>query len=87
MYPLLCLVSVFLSKLRFHGDDDLQAGNIGVLQGAERFDQSRGYKFSTYVQYWVRKSMSTLVAKHARGIRIPVCFLDLMDCISLNISR
>ncbi|KAK4485890.1 hypothetical protein RD792_008541 [Penstemon davidsonii] len=52
-------------------EDLIQAGNLGVLQGAERFDQSRGYKFSTYVQYWIRKSMSTLVARHARGIRIP----------------
>ncbi|KAH6783596.1 RNApolymerase sigma-subunit C [Perilla frutescens var. hirtella] len=52
-------------------EDLIQAGNIGVLQGAERFDQSRGYKFSTYVQYWIRKSMSTLVSRHARGVRIP----------------
>ncbi|XP_057799717.1 LOW QUALITY PROTEIN: RNA polymerase sigma factor sigC-like [Salvia miltiorrhiza] len=52
-------------------EDLIQAGRIGVLQGAERFDQSRGYKFSTYVQYWIRKSMSTLVARHARGVRIP----------------
>ncbi|XP_073125503.1 RNA polymerase sigma factor sigC-like isoform X2 [Henckelia pumila] len=51
--------------------DLIQAGNLGVLQGAERFDQSRGYKFSTYVQYWIRKSISTLIARHARGIRIP----------------
>ncbi|KAL8522150.1 hypothetical protein ACS0TY_012339 [Phlomoides rotata] len=52
-------------------EDLIQAGNIGVLQGAERFDQSRGYKFSTYVQYWIRKSIATLVARHARGVRIP----------------
>lgn len=52
-------------------EDLIQAGNFGVLQGAERFDQSRGYKFSTYVQYWIRKSMSMLVARHARGVRIP----------------
>ncbi|XP_042031853.1 RNA polymerase sigma factor sigC-like isoform X2 [Salvia splendens] len=52
-------------------EDLIQAGWIGVLQGAERFDQSRGYKFSTYVQYWIRKSMSTLVARHARGVRVP----------------
>ncbi|XP_073307024.1 RNA polymerase sigma factor sigC [Primulina huaijiensis] len=49
----------------------IQAGNLGVLQGAERFDQSRGFKFSTYVQSWIRKSISTLIARHARGIRIP----------------
>ncbi|XP_059657118.1 RNA polymerase sigma factor sigC [Cornus florida] len=52
-------------------EDLIQAGKSGVLQGAERFDHTRGYKFSTYVQYWIRKSMSTLVAQHARGIRIP----------------
>ncbi|KAL3650772.1 hypothetical protein CASFOL_007175 [Castilleja foliolosa] len=52
-------------------EDLVQAGNMGVLQGAERFDQTRGYKFSTYVQYWIRKSMSTLIARHARGVRIP----------------
>ncbi|XP_062101354.1 RNA polymerase sigma factor sigC [Humulus lupulus] len=51
--------------------DLLQAGKIGVLQGAERFDHTRGYRFSTYVQYWIRKSMSRLVARHARGIKVP----------------
>ncbi|KAG9145597.1 hypothetical protein Leryth_021545 [Lithospermum erythrorhizon] len=53
-------------------EDLIQAGYSGVLQGAERFDDTRGYKFSTYVQYWIRKSMSTLVSQHARGIRIPM---------------
>lgn len=52
-------------------DDLLQAGYVGVLQGAERFDSTRGYKFSTYVQYWIRKSISRMVARYARGILIP----------------
>ncbi|PON71375.1 RNA polymerase sigma factor [Trema orientale] len=52
-------------------DDLLQAGKLGVLQGAERFDHTRGYKFSTYVQYWIRKSMSRLVTQNARGIKVP----------------
>ncbi|XP_052211345.1 LOW QUALITY PROTEIN: RNA polymerase sigma factor sigC [Diospyros lotus] len=52
-------------------EDLIQAGNLGVLQGAVRFDHTKGYKFSTYVQYWIRKSMSALVAQHSRGIRIP----------------
>ncbi|XP_031250296.1 RNA polymerase sigma factor sigC-like [Pistacia vera] len=51
--------------------DLVQAGNFGVLQGAERFDHTRGYRFSTYVQYWIRKSISRMVAQHARGIKIP----------------
>ncbi|KAJ4708139.1 RNA polymerase sigma factor [Melia azedarach] len=51
--------------------DLLQAGRFGVLQGAERFDHTRGYRFSTYVQFWIRKSMSKMVALNARGIKIP----------------
>ncbi|PWA61721.1 RNA polymerase sigma-70 like domain-containing protein [Artemisia annua] len=51
--------------------DLIQAGNVGVLQGAERFDRSRGYKFSTYVQYWIKKSLLMLLSRHAREIRIP----------------
>ncbi|KAK1311697.1 RNA polymerase sigma factor sigC [Acorus calamus] len=53
-------------------DDLIQAGNMGILQGAERFDNTRGYRFATYVQYWIRKSMSMLVARHSRGIHIPI---------------
>lgn len=52
-------------------EDLIQAGNLGLLQGAERFDPSRGYRFSTYVQYWIRKSMLKIVERHARGIQIP----------------
>ncbi|KAE8658080.1 RNA polymerase sigma factor sigC [Hibiscus syriacus] len=49
----------------------IQAGSIGVLQGAERFDHTRGYKFATYIQYWIRKSILRMVARHARGIQVP----------------
>ncbi|XWS26374.1 hypothetical protein CRYUN_Cryun26dG0026900 [Craigia yunnanensis] len=52
-------------------EDLIQAGSLGVLQGAERFDHTRGYKFSTYIQYWIRKSISRTVARHARGIQVP----------------
>ncbi|CAM8961621.1 unnamed protein product [Rhodiola kirilowii] len=52
-------------------EDLIQAGNVGVLKGAERFDHARGCKFSTYIQYWIRKSMSALVSRHVRGILIP----------------
>ncbi|XWS70277.1 hypothetical protein CRYUN_Cryun03dG0034700 [Craigia yunnanensis] len=52
-------------------EDLIQAGSLGVLQGAEWFDHTRGYKFSTYIQYWIRKSISRMVALHARGIQVP----------------
>ncbi|KAD5508170.1 hypothetical protein R6Q59_031213 [Mikania micrantha] len=51
--------------------DLIQAGNVGVLQGAERFDRNRGYKFSTYVQYWIKKSLLMFLSRHSREIRIP----------------
>lgn len=53
-------------------EDLIQAGNVGLLQGAERFDHTRGYQFSTYVQYWIRKAMSQLVSRHGRGIKVPL---------------
>lgn len=66
LLPLVC--SAKISSFNF------QAGNLGLLQGAERFDPTRGYRFSTYVQYWIRKSMLKIVERHARGIQIPVCY-------------
>ncbi|KAL5728940.1 hypothetical protein ACHQM5_001961 [Ranunculus cassubicifolius] len=53
-------------------EDLYQAGNVGVLKGAERFDHERGCQFSTYVQYWIRKEMSSLIEHHSREIHIPV---------------
>ncbi|KAL9226862.1 hypothetical protein vseg_002625 [Gypsophila vaccaria] len=67
---------LFLAKnyqgLGVSHEDLIQAGNIGILQGAERFDHTRGYQFSTYVQYWIRKAMSQLVSRHGRGIKVPL---------------
>ncbi|KAJ1380346.1 Winged helix-like DNA-binding domain superfamily, partial [Sesbania bispinosa] len=68
------LVLYLARKYRGSGialEDLLQAGYVGVLQGAERFDSTRGYRFSTYVQYWIRNSMSRMVLRYARGVAIP----------------
>ncbi|XP_038710553.1 RNA polymerase sigma factor sigC isoform X2 [Tripterygium wilfordii] len=64
-------------------EDLLQAGYLGVLQGAERFDHKRGCKFSTYVQYWVRKYMSRMVAQYSRGIQIPYALNGKINQIQL----
>ncbi|WOK97927.1 RNA polymerase sigma factor sigC [Canna indica] len=53
-------------------DDLLQAGFVGVLNGAERYDIKKGYRFSTYVQYWIRKSILAMIACHSRTIQVPV---------------
>ncbi|KAM3413254.1 hypothetical protein ACQJBY_004433 [Aegilops geniculata] len=58
-------------------EDLLQAGKMGVLDGAERFDRQRGCKFSTYVKYWIRKPMLALLAENSGVIQLPA----RMDCI------
>ncbi|XP_038884659.1 RNA polymerase sigma factor sigC isoform X2 [Benincasa hispida] len=68
------LILFLARKYRCSGlpmEDLVQAGSLGVLQGVERFDPKRGFRFSTYIQYWIRKSMSRVVARNARGIQIP----------------
>lgn len=70
-HPLIKYLARNYSGMGVAFEDLLQAGNMGVLQGAEKFDHTRGYRFSTYAQYWVRKSISMLVTRHARGIHIP----------------
>nr|AKC88686.1 sigma factor [Geranium incanum] len=52
-------------------EDLLQAGKLGVLEGAKRFDPERGCKFSTYIQYWIRKSMSAMATRCNRDVHIP----------------
>nr|CAD1824058.1 unnamed protein product [Ananas comosus var. bracteatus] len=62
-------------------EDLIQAGNVGVLNGAERFDSMKGYKFSTYVRYWIKKSILALIARHRRGIQIPVRMENMIQRI------
>ena len=52
--------------------DRIQAGNIGLMRAAERFDYKRGFKFSTYAVWWIRQVITRTVADTARTIRLPV---------------
>ena len=51
--------------------DAIQSGNIGLMKAVEKFDHSRGFKFSTYATWWIRQSISRAVAEESRNIRLP----------------
>jgi RNA polymerase primary sigma factor len=52
--------------------DLIQAGNLGLIKAADRFDYSRGYKFGTYATWWIRQGITRAVSEKGRTIRIPV---------------
>ncbi len=51
--------------------DAIQSGNIGLMKAVEKYDHSRGFKFSTYATWWIKQSISRAVAEESRNIRLP----------------
>jgi RNA polymerase primary sigma factor len=62
--------------------DLVQEGNLGLMKDAERFDYSKGFKFSTYATWWIRQAITRAIADQSRTIRLPAHMVDLVNSVS-----
>ena len=70
-----------------HVYDLINEGNVGLIKAAQRFDETRGFKFISYAVWWIRQSILQAIAEHSRIVRLPSNQLGALNKLKKEISR
>ena len=75
----------YLTRTNIPFLDLVQEGNLGLMAAVDKFDYSKGYKFSTYAHWWIRQSISKAVAEQSRAIRLPMNVIEKLSKLNTAI--